>query len=151
MEKLAHHITVNVHERHALLKACFRSHMWSFLSPVIPRLCLSAFTFAQPFLINTTVSLADQRDSIGDLGKYLIGAWALVYLGVAVCNLPLRRFGTDFLTFNIGIGFCNLLSAFSIHYPASGRLDCTCISNSLTNTCGRLGRGNTTGAPGHRH
>lgn len=54
------------------------------VSTVIPRLCETVFTFAQPFMINTTVKYIAQLDASPDYGKGLIGAWALVYLGLAV-------------------------------------------------------------------
>ncbi|KAF5525068.1 ABC transporter atnG [Colletotrichum aenigma] len=69
-----------------LLRAYIKSYFLSFLSPVIPRLCLSVFTFAQPFLINTTVSFVGQEKPDANFGKGLIGAWALVYLGIAAIN-----------------------------------------------------------------
>ncbi|KAF3810805.1 ABC transporter FUM19 [Colletotrichum gloeosporioides] len=72
--------------KNSLLKACIKSYFLSFLSPVIPRLCLSVFTFAHPFLINTTVSFVGQEKPDNNFGKGLIGAWALVYLGIAVSN-----------------------------------------------------------------
>lgn len=54
------------------------------LSTVIPRLCQTVFTFAQTFMINATVKYIDQHDASPNYGKGLIGAWALVYLGLAV-------------------------------------------------------------------
>jgi hypothetical protein len=39
--------------------------------------------------------MADQGDSIGDLGQYLIGAWAIVYLGIAVRDSILARVKPD--------------------------------------------------------
>ncbi|WDK11393.1 ABC transporter [Colletotrichum graminicola] len=48
---------------HSLLRACLRSYLVSFLSPVLPRLCLTVFTFTRPFLINTTVSFVGQKDA----------------------------------------------------------------------------------------
>lgn len=50
---------------------------------------MTAFTFAQPFLINATLNFVDQQEGRqNDYGKGLIGAWALVYLGLAV-SVPL--------------------------------------------------------------
>jgi len=72
------------HERHSLLRACFRSYLLSFLSPIIPRICLTSFTFAQPFLISTTINFVSKTNPDSTYGKGLIGAWALVYLGIAV-------------------------------------------------------------------
>ena len=70
--------------RYNLLRACFHSYRSSFLSAIIPRLCLTAFTFSQPFLIDTTVSFVGQTERNKDYGKGLIGAWALVFVGMAV-------------------------------------------------------------------
>ncbi|KAK0615177.1 ABC transporter [Bombardia bombarda] len=72
--------------RHSLLRACLQSYFFSFASPVIPRLCLTAFTFCQPFLINTAIAFVGQTDPDGNHGKGLIGAWALVYMGLAISS-----------------------------------------------------------------
>lgn len=82
------------HPRHSLLRACIRSFLPSLLSPVMPRLCLTAFTFCQPFLLNSTVSLVEQSNPNRNYGKGLIGAWALVFLGIAVCIQTSNSSGT---------------------------------------------------------
>jgi ATP-binding cassette subfamily C (CFTR/MRP) protein 1 len=55
---------------------------------VVPRLCLIAFTFAQPFLITKVLDLLYKPNN--DAGQFegylLILATALVYLGIAVCR-----------------------------------------------------------------
>ncbi|KAH8682050.1 ABC transporter [Xylariales sp. PMI_506] len=71
-------------ERHSLLKACFRAYLRSFLSGAVPRLFKTLFSFLQPFLINATVTYVGQANPDPNYGKGLIGAWALVFLGVAV-------------------------------------------------------------------
>ncbi|KAB8258546.1 ABC transporter [Aspergillus pseudonomiae] len=73
----------NHQEPHSLLRACFRANLASFLSPIIPRLCVIAFSFTQPFLINTTLQVMDGSQPSTDVSRGLIGAWALVYLGIA--------------------------------------------------------------------
>ncbi|KAI1310106.1 ABC transporter [Xylaria venustula] len=50
--------------RNSLLRACIRSNFFSFLSP--------------------TINLVSQKDPDANFGKALIGAWAIVYLGIAV-------------------------------------------------------------------
>lgn len=71
---------------YSLLLACLRAYWPSFLSAVIPRLCLSGFTFAQPFLISSTISFVGEDRHIrkNDYGRGLVGAWALVFMGIAV-------------------------------------------------------------------
>ncbi|KAG6184716.1 hypothetical protein E4U36_001748 [Claviceps purpurea] len=57
------------------------------LYPVIPRLALSAFTFSQPFLVNSMLSeLSDGNPRDLTAGYGLIGATLLVYTGIAVSN-----------------------------------------------------------------
>ncbi|KAL4985081.1 hypothetical protein BDW68DRAFT_189949 [Aspergillus falconensis] len=46
----------------------------------------AGFTFCQPFLISATVSWVGMPDAPADSGKALIGAFALVYVGLAVCT-----------------------------------------------------------------
>jgi ATP-binding cassette subfamily C (CFTR/MRP) protein 1 len=71
---------------HILLRAMFRAYLIPFVTAIIPRLCLSAFTFSQPFLITTAVTYFEQDTSADTvyIGRALIGASALVYLGIAV-------------------------------------------------------------------
>jgi hypothetical protein len=76
-----------------LVRATFRANSWSFLSAIVPRLMLSAFTFCQPFLIQTAVSHlsgAANEDDHERFGQALVGAFALVYLGIAVSQLPVH-------------------------------------------------------------
>ncbi|KAL0931143.1 ABC transporter [Colletotrichum truncatum] len=84
--------------RHSLLKACFWGYLLPFLAPVIPRLCLTVFTFAQPFLINATVAYVSKENPDVSYGRGLIGAWALVYLGIAVSNSVYQYHNVRFTT-----------------------------------------------------
>lgn len=72
--------------KHVLITATPSAPKVAFLAPVIPRLFLAGFGFAQPFLINRVVSFvgdSDQRNAGGIAGG-LIGATCLIYLGLAV-------------------------------------------------------------------
>ncbi|KAI8300944.1 ABC transporter atnG [Colletotrichum sp. SAR11_240] len=62
------------------------------------RACIKMFTFAQPYLINTTVSFVGQEKPDANFGKGLIGAWALVYLGIAVSNSIFQYHNLRFTT-----------------------------------------------------
>lgn len=70
--------------KYSLVLLCFQTFPFSFVSTVIPRLCITAFTFTQPFLINTTLTYISQDPRERDSGRGLIGAWFLVYLGIAI-------------------------------------------------------------------
>ncbi|KAK6085469.1 multidrug resistance-associated [Seiridium cupressi] len=72
--------------RYRLLRATFWSHSRLLFSAVLPRLALSAFVFCQPFLIDASVSYltAGAQDNVDEqFGLALIGAFVLVYLGIA--------------------------------------------------------------------
>ena len=73
-------------KKHSLVIACFRAYTWPLFAAVIPRLCLTGFTFAQPFLINDLIGFIGNKDASIDIGRGIIGAYGLVYLGMAVSN-----------------------------------------------------------------
>lgn len=76
--------------KYSLLLACFRAYSLAFFSGVLPRLCLIGFTFAQPFMINTLTNWVQDNDASKSSGNGLIGAYGLVYLGMAVSYTPFR-------------------------------------------------------------
>lgn len=53
---------------------------------VPPRLCLIGFNFCQPFLINRAVTFSQQAvtPQTTNIGYGLIGAYVLVFVGIAV-------------------------------------------------------------------
>lgn len=58
----------------------------SIMAPIIPRLCMMAFVYAQPFLIKQAISLAlfPKTQEYDNWGYGLIGAFVIVYGGLAV-------------------------------------------------------------------
>ncbi|KAI0187341.1 putative ATP-binding cassette transporter [Xylaria flabelliformis] len=73
--------------RYGLIRLMFRSLGLYALAPVFPRLALSAFTFAQPFLASSLINYLDgDRNASDNDGYGLIGATFLVYTGIAVCT-----------------------------------------------------------------
>jgi hypothetical protein len=61
---------------------------WQILLPVFPRLVLIAFTICQPFLVNSLLAFLQQTDQQQTVknGYGLIGAYGLVYIGMAVSS-----------------------------------------------------------------
>jgi len=51
---------------------------------VLPRLCLLAFTICQPLVLNRFLSFLASPSESPDTGYGLIGAYGLVYLGIAI-------------------------------------------------------------------
>ena len=88
--------------RFALVYAVFHCLRWPLASIVFPRLCVTAFNFAQPFLISTAINYLSKPATLQNKndGYGLIAGTGLVYLGIAVCqwdpnyecSLPLADF-----------------------------------------------------------
>ncbi|KAI0136261.1 putative ATP-binding cassette transporter [Xylariales sp. AK1849] len=75
--------------------------LWKpLLLTTLPRICRIGFTFAQPFLISRLLDLLIQPDDqmTHDQGYGLVGATALVYLGLAITNLQYQLKNSRFLT-----------------------------------------------------
>lgn len=70
----------------SLLVATTKKLKWPIFAVVLPRLCLTAFNFCQPFLINRAVTFSEQSTTTqtSNIGYGLIGAYVLVYVGIAV-------------------------------------------------------------------
>ncbi|KAH8806029.1 ABC transporter [Xylogone sp. PMI_703] len=70
----------------ALWATWHRVFIRPMLAPVIPRLFQTGFTYAQPFLVNTAVALAytPEEQPFNNYGYSLIGAYFLVYMGIAI-------------------------------------------------------------------
>ncbi|KAH7236581.1 P-loop containing nucleoside triphosphate hydrolase protein [Fusarium tricinctum] len=71
---------------YALMFTVFKSLKGPLLAIVFPRLCFIGFTFCQPFLISVTLRWAERDSNSDDMsqGYGLIGAWFLVFIGLAV-------------------------------------------------------------------
>ena len=69
-----------------LLLRYFHRLGWHLLSVAPPRLGLIAFNFCQPFLIQRAISFSEEPDTQAskNVGYALIGAYFLVYTGIAV-------------------------------------------------------------------
>jgi ATP-binding cassette subfamily C (CFTR/MRP) protein 1 len=82
----------NQKQKNALLLATISAFRWPIISAVFPRLCLLGFTFAQPFLIHQTVTFVAQplTEESQDAGYGLIGAFAFVFIGIAVSTSALN-------------------------------------------------------------
>jgi hypothetical protein len=74
------------YKQYPLIKAVFGAYGWTCVSAIPPRLAYSCFTFSQPFLITATINyIGGSSDSEANMyGGGLIGAYVLVYLGLAV-------------------------------------------------------------------
>ncbi|KAL6167369.1 hypothetical protein ACJQWK_06803 [Exserohilum turcicum] len=73
---------------------------WSILAVVPPRLCLIGFNFCQPFLINRAVKYSQEAQSpqSKNIGYGLIGAYILVFVGIAVSTGQYMHLTFRFIT-----------------------------------------------------
>ena len=77
---------------HSLFAATLKKLKWPILAVVPARLCLIGFNFCQPFLIHRAVDFSQQAttDQTSNIGYGLIGAYVLVFVGIAVSRLARR-------------------------------------------------------------
>jgi ATP-binding cassette subfamily C (CFTR/MRP) protein 1 len=71
---------------HSLFVTTLRRLKWPVLAVVPPRLCLIGFNFCQPFLINRAVTFSQEpvTRQTTNIGYGLIGAYVIVFVGIAV-------------------------------------------------------------------
>jgi hypothetical protein len=81
----SHHIAYHLGST-SLFATTLKQLKWPILAVVPPRACLIAFNYCQPFLIERAVNYSNQDSSAQDtnIGYGLIGAYVLVYVGIAV-------------------------------------------------------------------
>ncbi|OGM47599.1 ABC multidrug transporter [Aspergillus bombycis] len=70
----------------SLLLVTFQTFKWQLLSAVLPRACLAALNICQPLLLHRSLSYSVEPETSAttNIGYGLIGAYILVYLGMAI-------------------------------------------------------------------
>ncbi|OCL10087.1 ABC transporter-like protein [Glonium stellatum] len=73
------------HGNHRLMITIMKTLKWPLIAPVLPRLTLVAFTVSQPLLIKRVIEFLDEPENSDtkDIGYSLIGAYVIVYSGLA--------------------------------------------------------------------
>ncbi|KAJ6788460.1 hypothetical protein PWT90_09954 [Aphanocladium album] len=89
--------------KYALAKACFYTLPWHFIFVLVPRLCHTAFTFAQPYLIRRVIQGVADDDLSADATSGLIGATALIYSGMGISKACYQHLNFRFATYMRGI------------------------------------------------
>lgn len=85
-----------------LLIELFIARRWYLINGIVPRLCYTAFTYTQPFLISTATSYMAEpiNDNTYKVGGGLIAAFFLVYAGLGVRSIAtVLMLGTSANTF----------------------------------------------------
>ncbi|KAB8238859.1 putative ABC multidrug transporter [Aspergillus alliaceus] len=76
----------NKRSKSSFLLVTFRTFQWELLSAVLPRACLAALNICQPLLLHKSLSFSIEPETSAttNIGYGLIGAYILVYLGMAI-------------------------------------------------------------------
>ncbi|KAF4960481.1 hypothetical protein FGADI_923 [Fusarium gaditjirri] len=111
--------------------ALFWSTIWSsrivFLLGILSRICLMAFKYAQPFLIQRTIGFASNLDEDKAIGWGLTGAWCCVFIGLAIANAFYWHMTYQFVTAVRG-------SLISLIYDKTLDLSITAFDESIAVT-----------------
>ncbi|KAJ5716375.1 hypothetical protein N7493_008286 [Penicillium malachiteum] len=120
---------------HQLMKSVFFAYRWTLIFSVVPRIYLGVFTFCQPFLINATVNYMNEDITANNKqrGRGLIGAYILVYLGIAVSNSVYKRQLNLFSTMTRS-GLISLIFTQTTRLKASDVADSAALTHMGTDT-----------------
>ncbi|CAG8925975.1 unnamed protein product [Penicillium salamii] len=79
----------NHYSPNALLWTVMSHHKWAFLQGVLPRLLHTGFCFGQPFLVERVLNFMNEPEHVNstNYARGLVAAYAIVYIGIAVCGL----------------------------------------------------------------
>jgi len=79
--------------KNSLVLACVVCFKRPLLATVFPRLCVIGFKFCQPLLIKRAISLLGEPRNVEtkNIGRLLIGATALIYLGLGIMTARYRH------------------------------------------------------------
>ncbi|RFU74209.1 hypothetical protein TARUN_8040 [Trichoderma arundinaceum] len=69
--------------KHRLVLCCIVTLRSALISVIVPRLALLAFTICQPLVLTRFLSFLDDETQSVNIGYGLVGAYGLVYLGIA--------------------------------------------------------------------
>lgn len=86
--RFAHADVSDLRGRHDLALSLFKCLIWPLSLPIVPRLIFIAFKFSQPFLVKKVTEFLSDEKAANDenIGYGLIGAYGLVYIGLAVSS-----------------------------------------------------------------
>jgi len=83
-------------KKHPLTAAMFRTFFPELSLALIPRLAHVGFSLTQPYLIHATITYVTFHRRLPEYYGYgLIGAYALVYTGLAVGRTDIPSLGSD--------------------------------------------------------
>lgn len=121
------HPAVKPSRNNRLLRSCISTLKWPLAGVVLPRLLQLAFTICQPLVLNRFLTFLEQPEESINRGYGLIGAYGLVYLGIALSGALYSHQAMRAVTMLRGI----LVSAI---FARSTELSTTSIDNAAAVT-----------------
>lgn len=80
----------NQKNKNALLFTVLKCLRWEIAGIALPRLAVMGLSVAQPFMVGKVVSILQKADSLSlNMGYGLVGATAIVFIGIAVSEIDL--------------------------------------------------------------
>lgn len=123
------------------MRSCVSTLKWPLLGVVFPRLLQLAFIICQPLVLNRFLEFLEQQDESINHGYGLIGAYGLVYLGIALSGAFYSHQATRTVTMLRGILVSAIfsrsidLSTTAIDNGAAVTLMSTDVSPATFHTC----------------
>ena len=120
--------------KHKLIRATLWAVKWKILAAAVPRLLQSAFTFAQPFLTFRVIDYIDEASGKDrDVGYGLIGATALIYIGLAVSSTMYKHKTYQMIT-QVRGGLITLIYPKTLRLSNSNTSDSAAATLMMTDT-----------------
>ncbi|ATY61286.1 ABC multidrug [Cordyceps militaris] len=98
-----HWQTASPTSNHSLASALLRTLYPEFLRVIVPRICFLGFTFSQPWLIMAIIDTVVSGHPGSEISGGLVGATALVYIGIAISRGYYRHHAYRSATLTRGI------------------------------------------------
>ncbi|PVH99336.1 P-loop containing nucleoside triphosphate hydrolase protein [Periconia macrospinosa] len=90
-------------KNHLLIRAIASTLKWPLMIPMLSRLVMATFLYTQPLLLSRTVRYIEHEEKSRSTGYGLIGAYALVYIGLSISSGLYWRGVNRFITHIRGI------------------------------------------------
>jgi hypothetical protein len=91
-------VRANKNRSNALFWLTLNANSRRLLLGILPRLCLVAFRYSQPFLLSRTVEFVGSKQDSDNIGWGLTGAFFFVFLGTAISNAAYGHMCYRFVT-----------------------------------------------------
>lgn len=85
-------------KKYSLFLACCVAFQGAIIAIALPRLCVTGFTFAQPFLMNSVIASVDGPEPSGEVKGGLVAAAFLTFGGASMCRAAFKHLVNQLVT-----------------------------------------------------